>query len=119
MLAIFLSVIYLFALTTLFFYQYLSTKVLIVIIITNIISFLLYALDKYKAKQGYWRINETTLHFVSLLGGWPAAAFAQQLLKHKTRKTAFQISYWLTIVVNVTLLTTLLYAYYGTDKKFF
>ncbi len=68
-----------------------------------------YLVDKYKAKNGYWRIKETTLHILALLGGWPAAAIAQQWLKHKNRKRTFQIRYWLTIVANIAVLTALLY----------
>ncbi|WP_231562136.1 DUF1294 domain-containing protein [Colwellia psychrerythraea] len=116
--AIFLSVIYFFAITVLSYYQYLSANLLLVFFAFNGISFLLYALDKYKAKQGYWRIKETTLHFVSLLGGWPGAALAQQLLKHKNRKAAFQVRYWLTIIANITVLTSMLYFYHGTNHYY-
>jgi len=112
----FLSVIYLLALSVLSYYQYLSANLLIGFIVINVISFLTYAIDKYRAKKGYWRIKETTLHLMSLVGGWPGAAVAQRWLKHKNRKVTFQIRYWLTIVVNITVLTAFLYFYYLTDK---
>lgn len=115
----FLSVIYLLALAVLSYYHYLSIKLLTVLIAINVISFLIYAVDKYKAKKGYWRIKETTLHLMSLIGGWPGAALAQKLLKHKNRKVAFQIRYWLTIVVNITVLTTLFYFYHGANNQYF
>ena len=109
MFAIVLSMIYLLTLAVLSYYQHLSTKLLIVLLAINIINFAIYAIDKYRAKKGYWRIKETTLHFISLIGGWPGAAVAQRWLKHKNRKVAFQRSYWLTIVVNIAALTTLFY----------
>lgn len=53
------------------------------------VSFLLYASDKMAAKIGTWRIPELALHAVSLCGGWPGAALAQQVFLHKRRKDAF------------------------------
>ncbi|WP_291618485.1 DUF1294 domain-containing protein [Colwellia sp.] len=117
MLAIFLSVTYLLTLAVLSFNQYMPTMLFIFIISLNVLSFLFYLLDKYKAKNGYWRIKESTLHFLSLLGGWPGAAIAQQGLKHKNRKKSFQIRYWLTVMANIAVLTTLLYFSHGANKQ--
>ena len=117
MLAIFLSVTYLLTLAVLYFNQYIPTMLFIFIISLNVLSFLFYLLDKYKAKNGYWRIKESTLHFLSLLGGWPGAAIAQQGLKHKNRKKSFQIRYWLTVMANIAVLTTLLYFSHGANKQ--
>ena len=117
MLAIFLSVIYLLALAVLSFNQYIPTMLFLFIISINVFSFLFYLVDKYKANKGYWRIKESTLHFLSLLGGWPGAAIAQQGLKHKNRKKSFQIRYWLTVMANIAVLTTLLYFSHGANKQ--
>ena len=35
----------------------------------NITSFLLYGIDKYKAKKGRWRISEATLLLMAVIGG--------------------------------------------------
>jgi uncharacterized membrane protein YsdA (DUF1294 family) len=110
----FLSVVYLLALSVLSYYQYLSANLLIGFIVINVISFLTYAIDKYRAKKGYWRIKETTLHLMSLVGGWPGAAIAQQTLRHKSQKTAFRIVFWLTLVVNNSALVWLLSSH-GAD----
>jgi uncharacterized membrane protein YsdA (DUF1294 family) len=42
------------------------------------------------AGVGKWRIKEDTLHVWSLAGGWPGAWFAQQVLRHKSRKESFR-----------------------------
>lgn len=76
-------------------------KMLAVWVAVNIITFLLYAIDKHAAKQGRWRTPEARLHVFALAGGWPAAAFAQQKFRHKTNKVPFRAVFWLTIVVNV------------------
>lgn len=67
-------------------------------------AFIAYALDKSAARQGRWRIAENTLHLLALLGGWPGALAAQRLLRHKTRKPAFQLRYWGSVVLNCAVL---------------
>jgi uncharacterized membrane protein YsdA (DUF1294 family) len=68
------------------------------------LTFTVYALDKFKAKRNAWRIKERSLHLLSLFGGWPGAAIAQQLIRHKSAKKKFRIIFWLTVVVNVSIL---------------
>jgi uncharacterized membrane protein YsdA (DUF1294 family) len=36
-----------------------------------------------------------------LVGGWPGAIVAQQMLRHKTSKVSFRVAFWLTVLVNV------------------
>ena len=66
------------------------------------ITFIAYALDKRAAKKQSWRIQESRLHLLALLGGWPGALLAQQTLRHKSAKTSFKIVLWLSILVNLT-----------------
>lgn len=65
------------------------------------LTFLVYALDKSAAQQGRWRTSEKTLHLLALLGGWPGALVAQQVLRHKSSKAAFRAVFWGTAVFNV------------------
>lgn len=67
----------------------------------NAWTFLAYWRDKRAAQRGAWRTPENTLHFWSLLGGWPGARVAQQVLRHKSSKASFQSAYWLTTVAHV------------------
>ena len=60
----------------------------------------MYASDKNAARAGRWRIRESHLHLLSLLGGWPAAWLAQQNMRHKSSKTEFRAVYWTTIVLH-------------------
>jgi uncharacterized membrane protein YsdA (DUF1294 family) len=66
----------------------------------SILLFVVYAIDKSAARNGRWRISERNLLFVGLLGGWPGAVLAQQVLRHKTRKASFQWAFWATATVN-------------------
>ena len=68
--------------------------------LVNLVTFAAYALDKRAAIQGQRRISERSLHLWSLAGGWPAAWWAQRLLRHKTMKTPFQRVYWMTILLH-------------------
>lgn len=74
----------------------------------SMLAFLAYALDKSAARNRRWRIPERHLHLLSLLGGWPGAWAAQQLLRHKTSKRAFQRVFWTTVLVNCAALSYLL-----------
>ncbi len=68
--------------------------------IMSVIAFLMYAKDKNAAEWGKWRTAESTLHTLSLLGGWPGAKIAQSFLRHKSKKISFRITYWVTVVAN-------------------
>lgn len=75
--------------------------ILVFYIILSVVTFIVYALDKSAAEQHRWRIQEKTLHLLSLLGGWPGAWIAQRMLRHKTQKISFQIVYWATVGFNL------------------
>ena len=66
----------------------------------SLLALVMYALDKSAARKGAWRTQESTLHLLSLAGGWPGALVAQQLLRHKTRKQPFRSIFWLTVLLN-------------------
>jgi uncharacterized membrane protein YsdA (DUF1294 family) len=70
-------------------------------LLISIGTFSVYGVDKYRARTGGWRIPEKTLHLLSLAGGWPGAWTAQRTLRHKTRKPAFQIIFWLSVLLHV------------------
>jgi uncharacterized membrane protein YsdA (DUF1294 family)/cold shock CspA family protein len=64
------------------------------------VTYLVYAFDKSAARNNRWRTRESTLHMLSLVGGWPGALLAQNLLRHKSRNGAFRITFWFTVVLN-------------------
>ncbi len=70
-------------------------------LVMTVATFSLYAADKRAATAGEWRLAESTLHLAALLCGWPGAALAQQLLRHKNRKAAFQATFAMTVVINL------------------
>ncbi len=70
----------------------------------NLLTFLIYAIDKSAAQSGQWRTRESHLHLLALAGGWPGAWFAQQWLRHKSRKAEFRAVYWTTVVLHCAVL---------------
>ncbi|MET0976889.1 MAG: DUF1294 domain-containing protein [Leifsonia sp.] len=76
---------------------------------TNVLAVVAYAGDKRAAQSGGWRERESTLLILGLLGGWPGAIVAQQLLRHKTRKSSFRAQFQLTVAVNLIAFVALAY----------
>ena len=57
----------------------------------NASTFFLYAYDKGASVSAQLRVPERVLHLLGFLGGTPAAFLGQQVLRHKTRKSSFQL----------------------------
>ncbi len=70
----------------------------------SIITYITYSIDKSRAINGEYRISEKTLHILSLIGGWIGAILAQQRLRHKNKKVSFQIVFWISVIVHISLL---------------
>ena len=67
----------------------------------SLITFAVYCLDKRAARRGERRTPEATLHLLELLGGWPGALVAQQLIRHKNAKAGYQVVFWLIGAVHI------------------
>ena len=67
--------------------QYLPPLYLLAI---NLLAFLIYGADKWKAKHEKWRVPEKTLFLLALLGGSVGALAGMRAFHHKTRKWYFR-----------------------------
>ena len=67
----------------------------------SVVCFAFYAVDKSAAVADRWRVSEDTLLGLGLVGGWPGAIVAQQVLRHKSNKATFRTQFWATVIVNV------------------
>lgn len=74
--------------------------VLVLYMVASLLTFIMYAVDKSAAQKGAWRTPESTLHLLSLAGGWPGALVAQKKLWHKSKKQPFRSVFWLTVLLN-------------------
>ena len=57
----------------------------------NILTFLVFGIDKWKARRGKWRIPEDTLIWMSIVGGSIGALVGMSLFRHKTQKRKFNL----------------------------
>lgn len=67
----------------------------------NVLTLLIYGLDKRAARTAGRRIPESTLLIFGLVGGWPGAIAGQQLFRHKTQKQPFKTYFIVSVVVSV------------------
>jgi uncharacterized membrane protein YsdA (DUF1294 family)/cold shock CspA family protein len=85
-------------------FRLLPVAVLIIYVVVSCLAFAFYGFDKSAAKNDRWRIPESRLHMLGLLGGWPGALVAQRLFRHKSRKPSFQLLFWIVVMLNCAIL---------------
>ena len=73
----------------------------------NLLSLLLYGIDKAKAKRGAWRIPEKVLLGLGILGGALGALTGMKLFRHKTRHWYFIAINTAALIVHVVLIAWL------------
>jgi uncharacterized membrane protein YsdA (DUF1294 family) len=76
-----------------YFLAKMNAIVLYYLLIMNVTSFVMFGMDKWKAKWGCWRIKEVQLWFIGLLGGWLGGIIGMWTFNHKLQKASFMIPY--------------------------
>lgn len=69
----------------------LQSIILVYSISINLAAILLTVYDKYAAKNGKWRIKETTLFVVAALSGCVIMYVTMRCVRHKTKKLKFML----------------------------
>ena len=59
--------------------------------VINVIAFIVYGIDKRKAKKQLWRIPEATLIGLAFMGGSVGAFLGMRLFHHKTKHIKFYV----------------------------
>ena len=77
--------------------------ILYYLLAVNIATFLLYGIDKYKAKKSKWRISEVTLLTMAAIGGSIGAWAAMRLWHHKTMHKKFKYGIPVIIIMQIAL----------------
>lgn len=79
-----------------------STSIIIFYLLAiNIVAFIAFGVDKYKAKRDKWRIPESTLLTMAVLGGSIGALAGMRFWRHKTLHDKFRIGIPVIIVLQI------------------
>ena len=70
----------------------------------NVLTFLLYGFDKWKARRGKWRIPEDTLIWLAIVGGSIGALLGMNLFRHKTQHKKFTLGVPAIFVAQIALI---------------
>ena len=79
-------------------------------VVVNVLTTVLFVVDKRRAQHGRWRVSEKALLGLSLAGGAVGGLVAMRTVRHKTRKPAFRYGLPAMVVLHVALAMCLAYA---------
>lgn len=80
---------------------------LIYVLVVNVVTFLVYGIDKYKSRHGKWRIPESTLLAWAVVGGSVGAWCGMKIWHHKTLHRKFRYGVPVILVLQIVLATYL------------
>ena len=81
--------------------------VLYYLAVINAVTFLVYGIDKLRAKRGAWRIPEKTLFLLPILGGSVGAIAGMKVFHHKTKHWYFKYGMPLILLLQIALVVWL------------
>lgn len=73
----------------------------------NAVTFIVYGIDKYKAKKAKWRISEATLLLLAVLGGSVGAWMGMRIWHHKTMHKKFKYGIPAILLIQIALMAYL------------
>ncbi len=73
----------------------------------NAVTFIVYGIDKYKAKKAKWRISEATLLLLAVLGGSVGAWVGMRIWHHKTMHKKFKYGIPAILLIQIALMAYL------------
>lgn len=76
-------------------------EIIIYIVAINLITFLAMFIDKRKAKKGSWRIKESTLLTMGLIGGSIGGIAGMYTFRHKTQKPKFVFLFPTMLIIQI------------------
>ena len=71
------------------------------LILVNIIAFITIYIDKKKAIKHKWRIKESTLFLLSIIGGSIGTLLGMYTFRHKTQHLKFTLGIPLIIIIQI------------------
>ncbi|AZA55159.1 DUF1294 domain-containing protein [Chryseobacterium sp. G0201] len=74
------------------------------LLIVNLITLSVFALDKWKAVKHQRRISENTLLFITFLCGTIGSLLGMLIFRHKVSKKSFLLKFGLVVVIQIILI---------------
>ena len=84
--------------------EHMTQTIVYILICINVVTFLVYGIDKWKAKQGSWRISEATLLILAVFGGSIGALLGMKVWHHKTMHKKFKYGLPLILLAQIALI---------------
>jgi len=77
--------------------------VILYLVVINIVTFFVYGLDKWKARRAKWRIRETALLTLAVLGGSVGAWLGMNVWRHKTKHAKFKYGVPIILILQIAI----------------
>lgn len=77
--------------------------IILYLVFINVLSFVIFAVDKNRAKKNLWRISEAILLFLAFIGGALGAFLSMLIFRHKTQKLKFTLLVPLFLIIHIFL----------------
>ena len=78
------------------------------LVVVNVVTFALYAYDKWCAQHDKWRVRESTLLIWAAIGGSIGAVAAMEIFRHKTLHLKFKFGVPLLFFLQIVLIGVVL-----------
>lgn len=78
-----------------------GTILIYYLVAINVVTFFVYGIDKWKAKQSRWRIPEAALLMLAAIGGSVGALLGMYVWHHKTLHKKFKYGVPLILIAQV------------------
>ena len=82
------------------------------LLLINLILFAVMGIDKYKARNGLWRIPEKTLFGLAAVGGSIGGILGMKVFRHKTKHNSFKFGFPAILLLQVLAIGWIAYKIY-------
>jgi uncharacterized membrane protein YsdA (DUF1294 family) len=73
----------------------------------NILTFIVYGVDKFRAAHGKWRVSEASLLWLAIIGGSIGALIGMRVWHHKTKHEKFVYGLPLILIAQLVIIMIL------------
>ena len=86
--------------------------ILLYLALMNIVAFILYGIDKWKAQRNKWRVTEARLLWIAVAGGSIGALLGMKVWHHKTKHNKFRFGLPAILILQLAAVLAAGYYYY-------